>query len=143
VSGVESGTAASRAGSAPTGADVVAVVVPPAGGLVSPPALPPVLPPNGLGGRLVVAVLPPVDGGLPSTGGGGTGASTVLASTSYIVTLGVGPNDNGCELQLHSTRSMPAPSNNQRVTPHVTRAAWPRLARDRQLLEDWNIIMRS
>jgi hypothetical protein len=82
-----------------------------------------------------------------STGGGATGASTgastVLASTSYIETLGVGPNDNGWELQLHSTTSMPAPSKNQRVTLHVTRAAWPRLARDRQLLEDWNIIMRS
>jgi hypothetical protein len=107
-----------------------------------PPVLPPV-PPNGLGGRLVVAVLPPVEGGLASTGGGGTGASTVLASTSYIETLGVGPNDNGCELQLHSTRSIPAPSKNQRITLHVTRAAWPRLARDRQLLENWNIIIRS
>jgi hypothetical protein len=38
---------------------------------------------------------------------------------------------------------MLAPSKNQRVTPHVTRAAWPRLARDRQLLEDWNIVIRS
>jgi len=141
VSGVESGTAASLAGSAPTGADVVAVVVPPAGALGSPPVLPPVLPPNGLGGRLVVALLPPVDGGLLSTGG--IGASTVLASTSYIVTLGVGPNDNGCELQLHSTRSIPAPSKGHRATLHVTRAAWPRLARDRQLLEDWNIIISS
>ncbi len=113
--------------------DEVAVVVAPP---EDPPPSPPtaaVSPPTAMIWPPVAATAPPR---LPNGLCGKDGLKVVVPPwPGTTVTLGSSP-ERGCEVQLHSTRSMLAPRKNQRVRFHVARASLRTLAHDWRLFKD-------